>query len=86
MVEFKINFRDGDLSLVSWCEGDWTLSEPLEHIPSSVFTSQLVGGEELSPVLLDHQLLHLRPGHVDPVVEVSAPEHVVVRQNVSTLE
>ena len=46
---------------------------------------ELVSGQKLGPVLLGDQLLHLLPAHVDAVVEVTAPEHVVVRKDMTAL-
>ena len=71
--------------LVGRGEGDGSLGEPLEGVTCTVLAPQLVSGQELGPVLLGDQLLHLRPGHVDAVVEVPAPEHVVVGENMTTL-
>ena len=71
--------------LVSGGEGDGTLREPLEGVARAVLAPELVCRQQLGPVLLGDQLLHLRPGHVDPVVEVPAPEHVVMGQNMTTL-
>ena len=46
---------------------------------------ELVSGQELLPALLGHQLLDLLPAHVDAVVEVATPKHIVVRENMATL-
>ena len=51
-----------------------------------MLTLELVGGEELGPVLLGDKVLDLLPAHVDAVVEVATPEHVVVRKNMATLK
>ena len=58
----------------------------MEDISRAVFALELVGSGELRPVLLGDQLLHLGPAQVDPVVEVPAPEHEVVRENGSALK
>ena len=73
-------------SLVCWCESDRSLSEAHEGVPSPVLALELVGGEELGPVLLGDQVLDLLPAHVDAVVEVAAPEHVVMGKNMATLK
>ena len=74
-----------EIVFVSGSEGDRTLRESLEDVASTVFTPQLVGSRELSPVLPGYQVLHLVPTEVDPVVEISAPEDVVVGQHGSPL-
>ena len=72
-------------SLVCWCKCDWSLGESHEGVPGPVLALELVSGQKLGPVLLGDKLLHLLPAHVDAVVEVTAPEHVVVRKNMTAL-
>lgn len=56
--------------------GDWGTSPPnFTHL-------QLIGGPQFFPVLFSHQRLDLVAGQVDAVVEVSAPEYVIVTQEV----
>lgn len=51
-----------------------------------LLVKELVAGRQRVPVLLPDQLLHLLVGQVDAVVEVAAPENVVVRVEQATLE
>ena len=47
---------------------------------------ELIGLEQRFPLLGRDQGLHVLPGHVDAIVEVSAPEHVVVTHERSSLK
>ena len=62
------------------CRGkiDGAFVESLEHVPGLLFNLELVRGEECHPVLLRNQGFHVLSCHVDAVVEIPAPEDVVV--------
>ena len=53
------------------------------HISTQVFSHlQLIGGPKFFPILFRHQRFYLVAGQVDSVVEVSAPEYVIVTPEV----
>ncbi len=46
---------------------------------------QLISGEQSLPVLLGYKTLDIISAHVYSIVEVSAPEHIVMAQQSPTL-
>lgn len=55
-----------------------TPGERGSYVSGVLLVHQLVAGREGVPVLLADQLLHLLVGQADAVVEIAAPEHVVM--------
>lgn len=75
--------RDGHGRLrVTKLRGDhglWRSTAAPAYVPGVLLLHQLVAGKQGLPLPLPDELLHLLVGQADAVVEVTAPEHIVVR-------